>query len=370
LPPAGSKDLPQYERVAAALRAEILQTGQDRSVRVPSDRDLCSIHNVSRITIRKAMEILVRDGLVRRSHTLGTMTDPAGIQQWKRMRPGRIIHVLASSNLEEEAPSSYYGRICQGISDRTESAGYHLSLQRLTTQRTKAAMDLLMPQKEDSLGIIFVGLMNDSMIRLFTDTGYPVVCVDYWTMDVRADAVVVDCYTEGQEGTDFLLRQGHTRLFCLGNCVGGLKGTERESDSELLLAGMQRTLVRAGLPAMSNEHIRFMGNSEGDARQAVQWWASLQPRPTAGIIFNDGLCRRFLGQLGAFGLSCPKDISLMTKAWEDVAMEVTCLRGPAKSLGELAVNTLLDRIAKPRDRGLRLVVPSVLERGRTVRQLR
>jgi DNA-binding LacI/PurR family transcriptional regulator len=230
-------------------------------------------------------------------------------------------------------------------------------------------MDLLMPQKDTSLGIIFVGLMNDNMIRLFTDTGYPVVCVDYWAMDARADAIVVDCYTEGQEGTDFLLRHGHAQLFYLGNRLGGPKSLERESDSELLQAGMQRALLRAGLPPMPAGHIRFLGNGEDDARQAVQWWASLKPRPTAGIIFNDGLCRQFLEQLGSYGLSCPEDVSLITKVWEDVAMEVTCLRGPARPLGELAVDTLLGRIAKPRERGLRLALPSVLERGRTVRQM-
>jgi DNA-binding LacI/PurR family transcriptional regulator len=50
-------------------------------------------------------------------------------------------------------------------------------------------------------------------------------------------------------------------------------------------------------------------------------------------------------------------------------MEVTSLRGPTRLLGELAVDTLLDRIAKRRSHGLRRAVPSVLERGRTVRQL-
>jgi DNA-binding LacI/PurR family transcriptional regulator len=68
-------------------------------------------------------------------------------------------------------------------------------------------------------------------------------------------------------------------------------------------------------------------------------------------------------------MRCPEDVSLITKVWEDVQTEVTCFRGSARPLGELAVDTLLDRIAKGRSRGLRLAVPSVLERGRTVRQL-
>jgi DNA-binding LacI/PurR family transcriptional regulator len=367
--PTRRKAVPQYGQVASILRAKILSGDEDLPVRLPPERDLCSIHGVSRITIRRAMEILARDGLVQRSPSRGTHSVPAGIRQWKRLRRGGTIHVLTSAGIMEGAPSSYYGRICEGIQDRGEQAGYRLSLQRLTTMRTSAAMDLLVPQRETTAGIIFVGLMNDVMIRLFTDTGYPVVCVDYWTTDPQADAIVVDCYTEGQEGAEFLLRNGHTQLFYLGNRLGRPDVSERESDSELLLAGMQRALVRTGLPPMPAEHIRFLGNGQDDGRQAVQWFASLQPRPTAGIIFNDGLCREFLGQLATCGLRCPEDVSLVTKVWEGVQTEVTCLRGAALPLGELAVDTLLDRIARGRSRGLRLAVPSVLERGRTVRQL-
>ena len=53
-----------YEKVAAALAASILQGDYAIGDRMPSERDLATLHGVSRPTIREAMIALEVDGLV------------------------------------------------------------------------------------------------------------------------------------------------------------------------------------------------------------------------------------------------------------------------------------------------------------------
>lgn len=330
---------------------------------------MCGIHSVSRITIRRAMDQLVREGIIERTRSRGTLTIPEAIAQWKRLRPGRVIQLLTDQNQAWDTPDSYYSLIRQGILLRSEQAGYRLAVQHINVARTSTPMDLQLPARETTLGVMFVGLMNETVVQLYTEAGFPVVCVDYWTTNPHADAVVVDCYSEGQLAVEFLLRHGHTQLFFVGNRLGRQGVFERESDSELLLAGMQRMLVRAGLPAMPPEHIRFLAGEDADAREAVEWFLRLRSRPTAGVIFGTGLTDLFVHHLRPHGLRCPEDVSLITKAYEGIITDTTCLRGSAQHLGQIATDALLDRAAGRRQTAMRLVVPSVLQRGRTVRQL-
>ena len=238
------KTMPYYEQVANILRTNIVD-GDDRNpVRLPPERELCEIHQVSRITIRKALELLEIEGLLQRTPGRGTLTVPAAIRQWKRLRQGRVIHVLTNWENPLRVPSSYYGQIYQGIWSRAEQAGYRLAVQS-QGHRTTIDRAVQMPEAATTLGVIFVGLMNEALVRLYTQAGYSAVCVDYWTTDPLADAIVFDCYGEGQTAGEFLVRQGHRDLFYIGNLLQG-EPVQKESDAELMLAGLQRSLDSSG----------------------------------------------------------------------------------------------------------------------------
>jgi GntR family transcriptional regulator, arabinose operon transcriptional repressor len=363
------KTVPYYEQVANVLRTHIAGGDDRKPVQLPPERDLCEIHQVSRITIRKALELLEREGLVQRTRGRGTLTIPDAIRKWKRLRQSRVIHILANWQSLVDVPNSFYGQVYQGICRRAEAAGYRLTTLNIG-HRAVADPNVQMPDPVTTLGVIFVGLMNESMVQLYTQAGHPLVCVDYWTTQGSADAIVVDCYSEGQIAAEFLLRQGHSNLFYAGNLLkSAAPAQEKESDAELLLAGLQRGLTHAGADPIPPERICFLNPLESGAAEAAAWFLALSPRPTAGVIFNSDLMSRFISRMSSQGIRCPEDLSLITKAWQTQETVVTCLRTDAAALGELAVDSLLDRALGRRTIPIRLAVPSRLDRGRTVRQL-
>ncbi|HBW21554.1 MAG TPA: GntR family transcriptional regulator [Actinobacteria bacterium] len=61
---------PLYEQLAAILRGRI-EAGSITS-RLPSETSLMQEYGISRITARKAVEVLAAEGLVRVSHGRGT----------------------------------------------------------------------------------------------------------------------------------------------------------------------------------------------------------------------------------------------------------------------------------------------------------
>ena len=128
--------------------------------------------------------------------------------------------------------------------------------------------------------------MNEVVVQYCVDVGYPVVSVDFWTTNPRADAVVADCFSEGQIAADFLLRQGHKQIFYVGNLLGHRDGFQREADSERFLAGVQRALVLAGRPSMPDAMVRFSGQNDQWVGDTTDWYLSLRPRPDSRSCFR------------------------------------------------------------------------------------
>lgn len=69
---ARENTIPMYFRVAETLRSRIESRRYRPGELIPSEKELSREFNVSLITIRKAMELLVKEGLVARKRGLGT----------------------------------------------------------------------------------------------------------------------------------------------------------------------------------------------------------------------------------------------------------------------------------------------------------
>lgn len=359
---------PYYQQVANILRAQIIGLEGDTPVQLPTERELCQAHGVSRETVRKALEVLAADGLIERAPSRGTLTVPGGIRAWRRLRQSRMIAVVTSLGSDPSLVASFYGRIMQGIMTRAEQAGYSIRTRRVARQFPAIGQDIAPEDPQRVLGAIVMGIFDERIIAMHAQAGYPVVVADYWSRDPRVDAVVIDCFGEGERGAEFLLEQGHRRLFYVGNVHGPLAGREREADADLMLAGFERALRRAGVP-LPSDCVIFCRNDPREVQQAVRQVAALQPRPTAGLVFGSGTFHLLRSHLAEAGLHCPQDVSLLCKAYVGEDLPAATLRADAGRIGQLAVDLLLDRAAGKRAESVCLALRSTLQRGPTVRQL-
>lgn len=64
--------VPLYVQIREALRERITQELLNPGQRIPSEEDLAGRYGVSRVTVRKAISDLIGDGLLYRSHGVGT----------------------------------------------------------------------------------------------------------------------------------------------------------------------------------------------------------------------------------------------------------------------------------------------------------
>ena len=77
---------PIYERIFETLREEILQRKYNIGDRVPSEKELADDYNVSRITSKKALEMLAEVGLIVRNQGKGSF-----VAEGRRAFCGSII---------------------------------------------------------------------------------------------------------------------------------------------------------------------------------------------------------------------------------------------------------------------------------------
>lgn len=68
--------MPLYHRIYLVLREQILDQKFDPGVPMPSELELASAYSVSRVTLRKTLELLEREGLILRQRGRGTFARP------------------------------------------------------------------------------------------------------------------------------------------------------------------------------------------------------------------------------------------------------------------------------------------------------
>jgi len=73
--------LPRYYQLANILRERIAAGKVEANQPIPSERELEKIYNVSRTTIRQAIDLLVRQGFLYREHGKGTFVSPQKLQK-------------------------------------------------------------------------------------------------------------------------------------------------------------------------------------------------------------------------------------------------------------------------------------------------
>ena len=358
--------IPVYQQVANVLRIQIVGLDRDRPVRLPNEEQLAKAHGVARGTIRQALQLLTEEGLIERARGRGTVTVMAGIRAWRQMRKSRAIAVISSWSIEPDVPGEFYGQIYQGVLVAAQQAGYRVSLSRMGGHFPRIKPNVKPEDPEQTVGVILIGLSDERIIAMHAQGGYPVVCTDYWPSNPQVDAVLFDCFSEGQKAVEFLLAQGHRRLFYLGNCLTDEDNRERhECDADLMEAGCRRAMQEADL-SLASRYVRYC--KTGSVDDAVDWFCSLKPRPSAGVIFSASTLEGFISGLRRHGLKCPEDVSLICKASTGAPIVATALRNEPFLMGSHAVGLLLERASGKRNVGVRLAIESALHRGPTVRR--
>ena len=336
---------PKYRQVLASLRRD-LQSGQWKpGDRLPSEAELVRKFGASRITVGRAVRELQLAGLVERRAGSGTFvkspTPTSGLSF------GLLIPDLGETEIFEP--------ICQGMMASPLAREHALlwgSLNGGGTSKELRAWQLCRQYIDRRVSGVFFAPVEpaatkDDVNRRIADAldaaGIPVVLLDRTVLPYpergRHDLVGIDNRRAGYQITEHVLRLGAHRLAFVALPYAAATVDAREAGYREALYAWNVTLDRTRMQRLdpSDE------DAVGSFMRAVQ--------PDAIVCANDRTAGRLMHTLLRRGYQIPNDVRLV--GIDDVEyaallpVPLTTLRQPTKQIGDAALGSMLDRVARP-----------------------
>ncbi len=355
---SGGKESGKAVRIAQSLLGEI----RDRVYadgNFPSENELAERFGAARETIRKAVDVLVCDGIVRRVKGCGTFL--TGRAERKTGLVGLIVPDATSAEIFSE-----FIHQIDAIASRN---GYKLAVANLERRGDvgagvrRAARELAVRRVE---GVIYRPLIDErfansnlEVVRIFKNAEIPVVLLDSDVVQPpersEYDLVNIDNIAAGRRIADHLLACGRRRIaFLMGGKSFGANANWRNR-----LFGLAGELALNG----AENAVKVLDFAPDNAA-AVEKLRRSRQRPDAIVCGNDDTAALLVKTLVSAGLRVPDDVAVV--GFDDAPSArfsvppLTTIRQPAREIALSALRLLLARIRHPSAEPTELHLPAPL----------
>ncbi|HOL66180.1 MAG TPA: GntR family transcriptional regulator [bacterium] len=333
------KARPLYAGIYLELKDKI-QQGKLKVNQRMTERQLSHRYQVSRVTIRKALSLLVREGYLHRLPRLGTFV--TSTSSAPGIFPGRYSnHTIGI--LIPCITFSLYAGIVRGAEDFLLTRDYTIMVGSYDAnpEREKSYLERFTCQGIS--GLVIAPSYNsrpDVYLELLVKRNIPFVLVDTPLPGIDADVVQTDGVKGGYLGTKQLIETGCQKIAFLCGHLG------RCSNSSFRLQGYRQAIVEAGLDF--NPELIFEGDfSREFGYQTVK---KLLSRESIDGIFsaNEPIT---LGVLQAVSeLPDDRRKEILVVSFDEISTPVEyssplmVVRQPRMMIGQVAAQILLERI--------------------------
>src|SRR5215217_242770 len=271
-----------YSQLLAYFRQRILDGGLAPGARLPTELKLAQEHQISRGTVRQALNALVTEGLIERVQGSGTFvrrTPPVQAQalQAAERRIGLVLNCL-DGQLDLG--------ILVGVEHAAKSRGYQVSFAYSEENLEQQARDIARLRDDRVAGLIILPvsvLTHDESIWRLHANNIPFVLVDRYFSDLDSDYVVADNLGGGYRATEHLLILGHRRIAFAYPHLGDLQ-TSSVHDRWL---GYRKALEVYGMTYDDTLVFQNAPQPESSSHGTYDQLLSRPDRPSAIFAVND-----------------------------------------------------------------------------------
>jgi GntR family transcriptional regulator of arabinose operon len=224
-------DKPLYSQIIEILRGRITRGEYVPDQQLPTEMELAEQFSVSRITSKRALIELEREGLIYRRRGSGSyvkkqeetrrVTEEQAVSSSSRI-VSMIIPYMASNNVLGYFP---------GVADHLESRGYYLSIHNSDWSSAQERELLQSLPKRGTSGIILYPVStqhNLDIVHSLHLNEYPIVTIDQYYSILTMGSVVSDNYNGGYMAASKLIELGHTRIAFLSTIGIQYRSTVRD----------------------------------------------------------------------------------------------------------------------------------------------
>ncbi len=328
----------KQEEVTAALR-ERISFGQYRAGQlIPPERALAEEFQVARLTLRKALDPLIHEGLVNKVPGIGTRViarDAVGVNG--RMR-WRVLGLLVP-----DFSNRFFIEVTEAVEHTALQRGYQLllcnsrhdagledwHLRQLAERKVDGVVMAHDPYGELPAGLSQLEEASIPLVFLFAAPGH-----------AAFDTVILDDRSGVEELMNYLFSLGHRRIaFCRPN------HGERRHPREQAFRDMMEA-ERLAIPENFVIPLDVLAGTRGGV--TLKRLFSQKSAPTAVFAGNDRTALLLLKQLSQLGIGVPDQVSVIgfdnLRFTEDLPVALTTVDQPKQDMGRRAVELLLEKV--------------------------
>ncbi|MGL4654810.1 MAG: GntR family transcriptional regulator [Sarcina sp.] len=212
-----------YEKIYSDLITKIEDGFYKKGDKIPTEQELTKEYNVSRMTIKCAIKMLVDEGYIERQSGVGSFVKKSTSNENKNENENELGVELpktqGSSNMIGFILgglwSSYGVETFDGIYDRADELGYDLVMKKSygRVEKEGEALNKLVEMGAD--GIIIVPVHGEyysqELLKLFVD-GFPLVFIDRYLEGINIPVVSTDNVKASKDAVNYFIKKGHKHI--------------------------------------------------------------------------------------------------------------------------------------------------------------
>lgn len=336
--------VPKYQSVADDLRFHILHGKYARSRTLPTEFIIAGQYEVSRQTVRQALSVLVREGLIEKRQGSGSHIVRNAVVE---SAPYRSVAVIATYISDYIFPGVL--REMETVLSQNNCTPSLFATQNQVANERKILQALLSMSVD---GILVEGTKsalpnpNLDLYQQLMAKGIPLVFFHgAYAQLPDAPFVMDDNAGGGRMLTEYLLEKGHRHIAGIFKS-DDIQGPER-------YAGYTAALRDAGIPV--DDRYIFWYNTENkqalfpsDPQAPVNLGRPLPPECSAVICYNDEIAASLLNDLRQKQVNIPKQMAVVSfdnSTYSRLSpVPITSLSHGAKNVGYIAAQQLISQM--------------------------
>lgn len=327
-------EIPKYRQIRQFIVEEEIQKKHLKAgAGLPSENELSRKFNVSKNTVVKALNDLVKDGILYRVQGKGTF-----VSQLSRKSTTNI------GVLVYHVDNPFYSKIVKAIDERAHSRSYHILLgNTLGDSRLEMAYikEFINGNKIDGLIICPTTQSTNDLITILNEANIPFVFIYPQNLYGNVNIIKADDEAGAYEAITHLIKLGHKRIAFLGS----------DDLKNINVAGKERgyamALKAASIPFDTDLIFRLNLDDEKvqDYNAIIKKFSKMKEPPTAAFAIGDSIAIDFLKTLRENGIDVPGNMSLV--GCDDIEMashpdiQLTTIAQPTKNIGECAADIII-----------------------------
>lgn len=339
------KNIPKHRYAEQKIREAISHLQIDD--RIPGERVFARELGISYMTIRKAVENLVEEGVLYKLPKKGTyVADPM-----QTRRKTRNIGYFLDASIKDGLSSPYYSMIFDALEKSARDHGYGL-MYFSDVSDTELHANL---NKID--GAVVSTFPRVETIVDEIRSKVPVICIDNSSSNKQIPSIIIDNYSAVAESINYLCSLGHERIGFITGLADSDVGNNR-------LSGYLSALRSNGIG--TNDALVYKGDySFHTGIAGADYLLSLEETPTGIMCANDTMAIGVIKELSKRGLSVPDDISVI--GFDDIRVAshmtpaLTTVAVPVSEIAQHAVDLLQAILSGVNMDNRHIILPGKLE---------